>query len=129
MGARAVHRSVLRKIDSDNLRVHFVWLDIIGGDSQAAAREQAEKIRDPRVTHYWIADDSLTRQFAGAVGMKEGAKAWDVFLLYDQDTTWGPNAPPQPESYMHKKPSLPEERLLDADRLADEVRELLSDSP
>lgn len=126
MGARVVHRYVLRQIDSERLRVHFVWLDILDADSRAAAQNAANRIQDARVTHYWVPDDAMTRQFADVLGMEDGARAWDVFLLYDEDAFWGPDALPRPDRYMYQNLPLAKERLLDARELAEEVRALLS---
>lgn len=128
MGARVVRRYVLRKIDSERLRVHFVWLDILDSDNKEAAQKAANRIHDPRVTHYWIPDDALTHEFAPVLGMDPEARAWDVFLLYDEDATWESDALPEPASYMYQNLPLPKERLLDARALAEEVRGLLAGS-
>lgn len=125
MGARVVRRHVLDEVEDEDLRVYMVWLDIREGDSLAAAEENAARLRDSRVTHYWIPDDELTKRMREVVGMSEG-RAWDVFLLYDRHAAWGAGVP-HPSSYMHQSLPLPEERSLDARKLADEVRDLLSE--
>jgi len=118
----------LDRIDDDRLRVYFVWLDINDGDSSSAARRAASKIQDPRATHYWIPDDTLTRLFTGAVGM-DGGRAWDVFMLFDPEATWSPIGPPTPTSFMYQNLPLPKEGILDARVLAQEARELLPETP
>lgn len=125
MGSRVVARHVLQKIDSEQLQVYMVWLPIQDGDDREDAKRSANRIHDPRVTHYWGSDLALTEAFKAPIGLEEG-HAWDVFLLYDEGTAWQGASPPAPVSYMHQRLPLPEERTLDARRLAEEVRALLT---
>ena len=125
MATRVVDRHLLKKISDDRLRVYMVWLPILDRDNREVAQQSANAVQDPRVTHYWIADDAISHAFAPAVGLKEG-RAWDIVLVYATDTTWGEDLP-EYESYMHQQLPLPLERRLDARLLADKVRALLED--
>lgn len=123
MGSRVVARHVLQKIDHEDLRLYMVWLPILDDDDREAAQRSANRILDPRVTHYWGSDQELTRAFKAPLGLEEG-KAWDIFVLYDDDAAWADEVP-SPFSFMHQRLPLPEERTLDARELAREVRSLL----
>ncbi len=56
--------------------------------------------------------------------MKMDEPAWDVYYVYDRDAEWKTD-PPLPESYMHQLSSLPRDRMLDGDKLAEEINKLL----
>lgn len=126
MGARVVHRYVLKQIPDHRLSVYMVWLPINAGDGLEVAQRSARPVSDPRVAHFWIPDHSLAEAFKAPIGLEEGT-AWDVFLLYGRDARWGEQIP-SPVSFMHQGLKLSEDRVLDARKLADEVRALLANA-
>jgi hypothetical protein len=51
--------------------------------------EVADLLVDERATHYWDGERRLGRYVAGMLGNAAGAAAWDVFLLFGPEATWG----------------------------------------
>lgn len=124
LSARAVQKYILRQIQDERLKVYVIWLPVFEKDSLEAAQESALSLPDPRVTHLW----------AGTAEAVEGIKSslhlthppFDVFLVYPEGTKWGESMP-APAFLMHKlKDSpLPQDRMLNGIKLAEEIRELL----
>lgn len=80
-----------------------------------------KKLADPRVSHYWDGAGELVRDFAPVLGIDE--RAWDVYLLYDQNTEWT-DAPPKP-IYWQEQLGISDETKLDGPRLTGEINRLL----
>lgn len=53
-----------------------------------------------------------------------GTEAWDVWLLFDQEATWGADAPPRAVWWEHQLRAPPRERMLDPARFARKAAEL-----
>jgi len=121
-----VQRHVVNEISNPDLKVYMVWLPINPGDDYEQAQNSAQAEDDSRVEHFWIPDPTIPELFKKPLGMTEGT-AWDVFLLYDRQAGWGDELP-VPTYFMHQGRPLPADRILDARKLADEVRRLLKDS-
>jgi len=49
----------------------------------------ADLLVDERARHYWDGDTHLGRFVATLLGRGDGAAAWDIFLVYGPDATWG----------------------------------------
>jgi hypothetical protein len=60
------------------------------------------------------------------IGLNDG-KAWDVYLLYDQNAEWT-DAPPKPV-FWQEQPGISEETQLDAAKLTAEIQRLVSAGP
>lgn len=73
-------------------------------------------IPDPRVRHFWDPRTLAGTAFAPAVGT--GFAAWDVWMLFDEQSVWRPGGPPAPAWWEHQLAGLPDERHLDARRFA-----------
>lgn len=57
--------------------------------------------------------------------LKMNELAWDVYYVYRRGTEWTEELPPVPDYYMHQLRTLPAERMLDGDKLAEEINKLL----
>lgn len=77
---------------------------------------------DSRVTHYYDANGELVKGFAPVLGLDDG-KAWDVYLLYDQNALWT-GSPPKP-NFWQEQLGISEETELDAEKLTAEIEKLL----
>jgi hypothetical protein len=49
----------------------------------------ADLLVDDRATHYWDGDQALGRSVAKVLGNEDGSAAWDIFLVYGPDASWG----------------------------------------
>ena len=59
---------------------------MLSGDANP---EVAELLVDARAKHYWDGDRELGLEVARILGSGDGSAAWDVFLVYGPDATWG----------------------------------------
>ncbi len=91
-------------------------------DSEDRVSEVTSRIADKRVSHYWDEKGELKKAYR--IVMKMDEPAWDVYYVYDGDAEWK-TEPPVPNSYMHQLSSLPNDRMLDGDKLAEEINKLL----
>ena len=48
----------------------------------------ADLLVDRRATHYWDGEKKLGRDVGRIIG-QDGSTAWDIFLVYGPDATWG----------------------------------------
>jgi len=94
---------------------------ILASDGQFAVRQATKYIPDQRATHYWDGNAELVKGFAPILGVK---KAWDVYLLYDQNAEWR-DIPPKPV-YFQDQLGISDESQLDADKMTDEIKRMLS---
>lgn len=121
-----VQRYVLDAIDHPGLRLYAVWGPMLGDESREDAGPATAYLRGDRVTHFWTAGHDLADALAPVLGLPEGERAWDTFLLYGPDATWGAGQrPPDPAFVMHVGRSLPPERRMNGEVLAREARRLL----
>ena len=61
------------------------WIPMLPGDANP---EVADLLVDERARHYWDGDRRLGRHVAEALG-DDGTAAWDIFLVYGPDASWG----------------------------------------
>jgi hypothetical protein len=124
VGTRMVQRYVLDQIPDPDLRVYVVWLARHKDDTQEAAQKATALLPDPRVTHFWIDNPSVSDLFKPSLGLTEGT-VWDVFLSFAPGLRWM-EQPPAPTSYMHMLYEvLPKERQLDGQQLQESLKALL----
>ncbi len=83
-----------------DISVGIVWINMLAGDTQEAARRSAIIVADPRVRHFYDPDRQAGKAIAEVLGWK-GHIAWDIYLFYAQDAVWG-HLPPEPGTYMHQ---------------------------
>ncbi|MBI4501680.1 MAG: hypothetical protein HY700_11015 [Gemmatimonadetes bacterium] len=84
---------------------------------------------DPRVRHYWDADETIGQRYAKALFGADMFALWDFYLLYDRDAVWRGDSLPTPHLWMHQLTGLDPARHLDAGRFADEAERLLGERP
>jgi hypothetical protein len=117
---------VLRKESSDRLAVYAVWEPILRSDDERAARRATTLLPDPRVRHFWAPTQSVGELFQSPIGLVT-EPAWDVYLLYAPGTHWSATTPPKPDAFLHQlRGRLPEDRILNGERMLADVQSLLS---
>lgn len=127
MSARLVERHLLDQVKDPGLSVYFVWEQLGAHDSAEAAAQIASLLPDERAHHFWSPDRFASTAFQTPVGIQH-TTAWDVFLLFGRGKRWT-DAPPAFDSFLHNQKlhtELPKDRLFNADKLADEVKALLT---
>lgn len=118
-----MQRYVLDRTDDPKLRIHVIWGPMLGGETEADAREAAVLMPDPRATHWWTGAHTVAEALRASAGLKEEL-AWDTFLVFAPGARWE-DAPPSPAYVMHVGKRLPPERRLNGEKLAEEVNRLL----
>lgn len=96
-------------------------MPVLASDGQFAVGQATKNIPDPRATHYWDANAEFVKSFAPVLGIN--GKAWDVYLLYDQNAEWG-DTPPKPVFWQDQL-GISDESQLDADKMTAKISELL----
>jgi hypothetical protein len=90
-GASRAGADLMAAMPDAELRAYFVWVPMLPGDNEAAARAAANRFAEPRAIHYWDGDRRLSRRLAKALGIDtrrsavagdEPAFAWDIYLAY-----------------------------------------------
>lgn len=120
-----VQRYILDRVSDPKLRVYVVWGPMLGGETEADAREATSLIPDPRAIHFWTGAHTLAERLRSTAGLKEEL-AWDTFLLFSPEGRWG-DLPPPPAFVMHVgKRELPPERRLNGETLFEQVKKLLA---
>ena len=100
-----------------------MWVPALRSDKEDRVPAATTKIADGRASHYWDAEGETKELYRRLMKMEE--PAWDVYYLYGRDAEWKGERPPAPAYYMHQLHSLPPERMLDGDKLAEETNKLL----
>jgi hypothetical protein len=95
------------------------------GDNSTTAAEQAETIRDVRISQGWDSSRDVGKLFGAALDLHE--IAWDVYLIYKPGITWEGQQPPHPTFWMHQLAGADSSLLLcvNPGRLNAEVGKLL----
>ncbi len=124
MSARVVQRHVLDTVAADDLKVYVVWGPMLEKETEDDARHATVTVPDPRATHFWTDAHGVAEAFQAPLGLS-GVRAWDTFLLFPPGTRWEETAP-RPSSFMHVGRPLPQERRLNGETLAREVRAALA---
>lgn len=97
-----MQQSVLEAFPSADIGVSIVWINILGGDTEMAAkRAAAEILPDPRVHHFYDPEKRVGEAIARSLGGEEGKVAWDIYLFYKAGSEWAEN-PPTPIAWMHQ---------------------------
>ena len=132
-GYRAVS-GVFDEFAGEPMKGFVVWLPMVRGDSEAAARALLGGAADPRLRFAWDRDRHAGRLVSRTLGLKLlgvfPQTAWDVYLVYAPGIRWTEEAPPPPTNWEHQLGGLSREtrdRWLDPVRLAGEVRAALSE--
>jgi hypothetical protein len=119
-----VLENVLKKVTSERLAVHVVWMPVLRSDDLDSAREARALIPDPRVAHYWDPEQSVGLAFGRVVDMPRGRElAWDIYFAFGTGMTWG-DVPPAPDAWAHQL-GLDDRHLGEGSGLRAAVEELL----
>jgi hypothetical protein len=108
------------------VRVYVVWVPSLPSDKDKTVGSAAAKIPDERASHFWDAKGKMKTDYQKLMKMDE--PAWDVYYVYGRDAEWTSELPPEPVYWMHQLGGLPPERMLDGNKLADEMKKLLQTS-
>lgn len=119
---------VLKKFSSPKLQAILVWEPMRDGDSLAAATQQADTIRDARITQGWNENKNVGKLFGEILDQHD--IAWDVYLVYKPGIKWEAQQPPPPTFWMHQLQGADPKLLLceNPTRLSAEVGKLLGES-
>ena len=122
---QAVVGGILKKFPSPRLQALMVWEPMRDGDSPVTAAEQAETVRDVRISQGWDGSRDVGKLFGVTLDLHE--IAWDVYLIYKPGITWEGQQPPHPTFWMHQLDGADPSLLLCANpgRLSAEVGKLL----
>lgn len=90
-GASWVQTHILEAYPDSDIDVTAIWFNMLFSDSRD--RWDPNLLTDPRVTHYWDADQDIGRWFdqnEQAIGFdfNNGPIVWDSFLLFGPEATW-----------------------------------------
>ncbi len=113
---------MLGQIKDKDVWVYVVWVPSLPADTEGTVSAATKKIPDERASHYWDSDGKLKVSYQRLMNMDE--PAWDVYYVYGRDAEWG-SEPPAPDYWMHQLGGLPPDRMLDGDKLAAEINNLL----
>lgn len=95
-----VVRDLFEQRDLARIRGLVLWLPMLGGDDDVLASQQAQKLRDSRVQHYWDHQRHVSQELGRVLGRE--SPTWDVYLLYQSGVPWGMEKPPTPNFWMHQ---------------------------
>ncbi len=118
-----MRENVLDKVKSDDLAVLSVWMPVLKSDNAEAAKNAEPLLPDPRVIHYWDADNSLGKLYGRQLTLPRGRQlAWDIYFVYAPGVRWE-DEPPAPTAWMHQLGQ--DERSLDGRKLRAVILEAL----
>lgn len=104
--AGSLRRQLLDKNDSDDFRLMIVWVKSLSTDAEEKLPLAIDIIADPRVTHFWDSERVLNPQLIDAIAFGVNMSVYDVFLLYDKETTWEKRLP-RPGYFFHETKRMP----------------------
>lgn len=121
-----MRRAILDSYPHAAISVSIVWINMLRGDTEAAAKRSARSIDDPRIRHFYDPEKRAGKAIAQSFGAEDKI-AWDIYLFYDRGVQWV-DGPPAPIDWMHQ---LRASSWADAaryhvgDRLAEKLRETM----
>jgi hypothetical protein len=116
-GVAVVVREVLGGAHAKNLRASIVWVPMLDSDSAEAARLESSLYPDKRITHFWDEGAKLAADLGPWLGLAEGKKAWDVYMVYDARAKWAA----RPALWMHQLDGVTLAPWLDAVKLREKA--------
>jgi hypothetical protein len=100
LGTRAVHEVLIQDHSNAKISLSFVWINMLKGDSEEAARHSAEIIGDQRVQQFYDPNRLLGKAIAKSIH-PQGSVAWDMYLFYSEGIEWT-EQPPIPFDWAHQ---------------------------
>ncbi len=127
-GMDDLNKSIVASIQNDP-RIHTLVIQVPALDAQEKhALAAVQLMPGRRVNHYWDPEGETGIVFMDALNIE--IYAWDVWMMYEPGARWETDAaPPAPDFWQHQLQSLPEEKRLDAEQFAAEVRARLAGLP
>lgn len=114
-------QQLLDDLKGQDVKVYSVWQPILPSDAKLTVGRATKSLPDPRVSHYWDAENVFAQTFAPVL---EIDKAWDLYLLYDNNAEWG-ETPPKP-IYWQEQLGISDATKLDRVKLTAEINKLLA---
>src|SRR5258708_38643677 len=114
-------QKVLDNLKGQDVKIYSAWEPMLPTDAQIAVGRATKSLTDPRVSHFWDADAGLAHSFAPVLGIDDG-RAWDVYLLYDQNAEWK-DTPPKPV-FWQEHLGISQETKLDSVNMTAEINKL-----
>ena len=96
-----MQQTIIEGFPHAQISVNIVWIDMLAGDSEAAARQSAQIVRDPRVGHFHDPQRRAGDAIAEGLLMPGAGPAWDIYLFYKPGDRWSTN-PPMPCEWWHQ---------------------------
>lgn len=78
-----------------------IWVDMLRFDSEKAATKASGILDDSRVKQFWDPKNLVPEILGRGFDWEEGDPAWDIYLYYSPEATWGDD-PPEPVAYFHQ---------------------------
>jgi hypothetical protein len=119
-GSHIVEKYVLDAIHDDSLRVYVLWGPMQGDEHREDAVAATVFLADPRVTHYWTGGQQVAAQFARAIKLPAGERAWESLQLFAPGATWGEALPEPIHAWRIDRPE-PGDFALNGKRVAQQV--------
>lgn len=121
-----VVRGIFEEFETESLRGFVVFLPMLEGDDEDAAKKQSSTLEGERVAQVW---DSL-RQMGDLVAesLALTKTAWDIYLLFPPEANWEKEVPPPPAFWMHQLSpdyGIGDAPALDPEMLSQEIKKHL----
>ena len=84
-----------------DFRMARVFIDMLPADDLEAARDEAARVADSRMTAFHDPERRLGRAMARRLGWEQQT-AWDIFLVYGSAESWTATALPAPHTWFHQ---------------------------
>lgn len=84
-----MQEQILERYPEADLAVYLVWLPVLPSDERFGV---ADVLVDERVRQFWDDDRLVSDEVGRLTGADEGL-AWDVYLLFGPEATWGRRLP------------------------------------
>lgn len=121
-----MRKAILEGFPDANLGVSMVWINMLEGDTEAAARHAAAAFTGNRRVHqFHDAERRLGRHVAQVLGGESDAVAWDIYLFYEEGSTWTQELP-VPSHWVHQLTTsgwAPSGRYFAGDDLSEELHQ------
>jgi hypothetical protein len=92
---------LMTEFGNRDLRAYFVWIPVLSGDSEQAARKSTERYPAPNSGYFWLTTPKAAQEAASVLHMAAGRLAWDVYLLYRRGLIWEASFP-SPSYWQHQ---------------------------
>jgi len=130
-GMADLNDAFLAERQNDDRLVTFVIHVPTMGAKEKHVAETIPLLNGPRIHHYWEDSGIIGQHYREVMDVEH--YVWDFWAIYGPDVTWDGLLPPTPEYFEHqlgvtggRYRTFPEGLVLDADRFASKVLELVN---